>query len=251
MSRLLPHAMCGGGLPNVAATGDTLIGNDVLLGKTLNGKYRLGSVIGLGSLGVVYRASQLDSSGDTVRDVAVKVLRQDLGRLGDEELARNFRATVKVAAQLQTPHVLTVHDFGRAETGQFYDVMQLVDGVTLKRVLESQGALPPHLAVAIGAQLCEALQEMHGIPVAHLALRPSVILLERWPQQTWVKMREAGLVKVLGYLGNHVLLKGVPPYRAPELWAGKDAGSGVSADLYSLGVILYEICWPGGRPSAG
>ena len=95
-----------------------------ILGKIIGGKYRLRSVLGQGAQGIVYRAEQLDSEGQVLRDVALKMVRPELS--GDLGFAQQFLHEVRITASLHNPHIVTVYDTGRTEGGQLYCVMELV-----------------------------------------------------------------------------------------------------------------------------
>ena len=108
-------------------------------GKILNGKYRILAVLGEGAMGVVYRAEQLDVTGRSLREVALKTLRPALSN--DENFSRRFLDEVRVAAQLRSAHIVTLYDVGADENGQLYYTMEFVRGQTLKEVLQREGPL--------------------------------------------------------------------------------------------------------------
>jgi TolB-like protein len=221
---------------------------DDLLGTVLNGKYRLDGILGMGAMGVVYRAAQLDAEGE-VRAVAVKMIRPGLLSLGADVTAR-FLREIRAAAKLRGPNTVTVYDFGESASGDLYYVMEVVEGPTLKEVIATAAPLPPDRVVAIGTQICSALDEAHHLtpPVFHRDLKPGNVFVEKWPDDVWVRVGDFGIAKVAGDETYGVTgagwSPGAPGYMAPEQCRGAEVDS--RADLYALGVVLYEAA--SGRP---
>ena len=134
------------------------------------GPYELQSLIGVGGMGEVYRAY------DTVRErlVAIKLLRTEVA--ADQSFQQRFRRESRVAARLQEPHVIPVHDFGDID-GVLYIDMRLVEGASLKDELRVKGALPPSRAVSIIGQVAAALDAAHGNGLVHRDIKPENVLL--------------------------------------------------------------------------
>ena len=134
------------------------------------GPYQLQSLIGVGGMGEVYRAY------DTVRErmVAIKVLRRELA--ADPNFQERFRRESRVAARLQEPHVIPVHDFGDID-GVLYIDMRLVEGASLKDELRVHGALPATRTVALVAQVAAALDAAHANGLVHRDIKPENVLL--------------------------------------------------------------------------
>jgi serine/threonine-protein kinase len=221
-------------------------------GQIISGKYRLLSVLGEGAMGVVYRAAQLDAEGQVLREVALKMVQPSFSR--DPDFTRRFLREVRVTARLHNPHTITVHDTGQSEAGQLYYAMELVEGPTLRGILRRFEPLSVGRAVSIIGQVCEALAEAHGLPepIVHRDLKPANIFIENRQGHDWVKVGDFGIAKVVGEhssgLAHTGASPGTPRYMAPEQWKGKAIDG--RADLYAVGVMLYELL-TGRVPFAG
>jgi len=197
--------------------------------------FELQTLLGRGGMGAVYRARhrKLD------RVVAIKVLLEDLVR--DPAFAERFEREARALAMLQHPGIVAVHDFGRA--GDFYYlVMEFVDGASLRDLLQS-GRLSTRDVLAFVPQLCDALQYAHDHRVVHRDIKPENILVD---QDGRVRIADFGLAKLSGHGTTQVALTrteqglGTPLYMAPEQ-IGAAGSVDHRADLYSLGVVLYEM----------
>ncbi len=192
-------------------------------------------LLGRGGMGAVYKARQ--KSLDRV--VALKILPAEAGT--DPAFAERFQREARALAQLSHPHIVGVHDFGQA--GKFaYFVMEYMDGVNLRQ-LERAGRLSPREALAIVPQICEALQFAHDRGVVHRDIKPENILVDA---QGRVKIADFGLAKLMRpEVGGADLTltrqtMGTPHYMAPEQ-IEKPASVDHRADIYSLGVVFYEM----------
>ncbi|MBA3710799.1 MAG: serine/threonine protein kinase, partial [Planctomycetes bacterium] len=198
-------------------------------------------LIGQGGMGAVYRARQKHLD----RVVALKVLAPDLGR--DAAFVERFAREARALARLNHPHLVSIYDFG--QTGEWcWIVMEHVDGANLRQVMAT-GALSPAQALAIVPQLCEALQYAHDEGVVHRDIKPENILMDRKGR---VKVADFGLAKLMSTdAGERVLtashdVMGTVHYMAPEqVERSRDVDH--RADIYSLGVVLYEML-TGGLP---
>jgi predicted Ser/Thr protein kinase len=191
--------------------------------------------LGRGGMGVVYKARQLRLD----RLVALKILPPELGR--DPAFAERFQREARALARLTHPRIVGVHDFGAAG-GAFYLVMEFVDGVNLRSLLD-RGRLQPDEALRIVPQICEALQYAHEEGVVHRDIKPENILLDRRGN---VKIADFGLAKLLGTASQDSALTGSRQvmgtlrYMAPEQME-RPLAVDHRADIYSLGVVFYEM----------
>jgi serine/threonine-protein kinase len=212
-------------------------------GAVIAGKYRLVSLLGEGSMGRVYRAEQLDATGQPLREVALKTLLPELSR--DPALVRRFLREVRIAASLVSPHTVVVHESGTTENGILFYSMELVRGPTLFRILQDARALPVERAARLLAQVCEALAEAHGRaePIVHRDLKLENVFVARNRERDWVKVGDFGIAKVLGERASRLtradVRAGSPVCMAPEQWRGEPVDP--RTDLYALGVIAYEL----------
>jgi serine/threonine protein kinase len=192
-------------------------------------------LVGRGGMGVVYKARQkrLD------RLVALKILAPKIGQ--DPAFAERFAREARAMAMLGHPHIVAVHDFGETD-GLYYFLMEFVDGVNLRRLLDT-GKLAPEAALAIVPQICEALQYAHDHGVVHRDIKPENVLLDK---EGRVKIADFGIAKLVGREAKDLSLTGegqivgTPQYMAPEQ-IEHPLQVDHRADLYSLGVVFYQM----------
>ena len=193
------------------------------------------NLLGHGGMGAVYRARQRGLD----RIVALKILPFHLSR--DSGFAERFAREARALARLNHPNIVDVYDLGQA--GQiYYFLMEFVDGVNLRQMVEAH-SLTPRETLALMSQICEAMEYAHGEGIVHRDLKPENILVD---QKGRVKIADFGLSKLLGTeIGGaqltqpgHVL--GTMHYMAPEQFENPLAADH-RADIYSLGVVLYEM----------
>jgi TolB-like protein/tRNA A-37 threonylcarbamoyl transferase component Bud32 len=203
--------------------------------------YRVLNELGRGAMGIVYRAEQVDERGHVAREVAIKTIRPDVS---GAKLTTLFRREIASAILLRGKHTVTVFEFGETDSGDLFYVMELVRGPTLRQILDQTPILPLDRVGEIGKQVCEALDEAHSLPrpVVHRDLKPGNLLVERWDDRVCVKVSDFGIAKVTGGDGSTraetAASAGTPKYMAPEQCRGSAVDG--RADLYALGVILYE-----------
>ncbi len=197
--------------------------------------YEIETLLGRGGMGAVYRARQKSLD----RLVAIKLLPFDLGV--QEDFAERFRREATALAQLSHPHVVPVYDFGQADDGHFFMVMEYVAGSDLAVRLQ-RGPMPPAEAIAVVRQVCDALEFAHAHGVIHRDIKPSNILLDADGR---VKVADFGIAQLAGTelrttLTSPGMLLGTPEYVAPEQLR-PDAVVDERADIFSVGVMLYEM----------
>ena len=200
------------------------------------GPYELNSLIGVGGMGEVYRAY------DTIKDrtVAVKVLRAEMA--ADPNYQERFRRESRVAARLQEPHVIPVHDFGDID-GVLYIDMRLVEGGSLKDELRANGPLDPSRAASIIAQVAAALDAAHSDGLVHRDIKPENVLLT---PDDFAYLVDFGIAHGGGDASITMtgLIIGSCAYMSAERFSGGQVGP--PADVYSLTCLLYESLT--GRP---
>lgn len=203
------------------------------------GQYELLEELGRGGMGVVYRARQKGLN----RIVALKMaLRSEAKSAAD--LAR-FRSEAEAAARLDHPGIVPVYEAGE-QGGQFYFTMKLVDGTSLNQRL-ADGPLPPREAAALLAPVCRAIHFAHQQGVLHRDLKPANILID---SEGRPHVSDFGLAKRIEMDSDLTLtgaIIGTPSYMAPEQAAGTRGKLGPASDVYSLGMILYQMLT--GRPA--
>lgn len=186
------------------------------------------SCLGRGGMGVVYKARQISLD----RLVALKLLAPE--REKDPEFSERFAREAQALARMSHPHIVTVHDFGQAG-GFFYLLMEFVDGANLRQLLQSH-RFTPEQALGVVPPLCDALQYAHDRGIVHRDIKPENLLMDR---EGKLKVADFGLAKMLDVAGEERPM-GTPGYMAPEQ-AGDPAIVDNRADIYSLGVVIYEM----------
>ena len=209
-------------------------GADPLVGRQLDGRYRLDRAIARGGMATVYEATDLRLD----RTVAVKVMRPSLAEDGDfvERFAREARA----AARLSSPEVVAVHDQGTdAATGTAYLVMEHVSGQTLRDVIRDRGPLPPARALELLEPVLKALAAAHGAGLVHRDVKPENVLLG---DDGRVKVADFGLARAIessNLTATTGLLIGTVAYLAPE--QVEHGRADTRTDVYAAGILLFEL----------
>ena len=200
-------------------------------GAVLAGRFRIEGLLGVGGMGMVYRATDLALEVP----VALKLLRPELA--ARPEAFERFRQELLLARQVSSPHVVRIHDLAQHE-GQWLISMDYIDGEGLDRRLDREGAMPADAAVAIARQLAQGLAAAHARGVIHRDLKPANVLLDR---EGNAYISDFGVARSLAGAGltQSGAVIGTPDYLSPEQARGDaiDARS----DLYALGLILYEM----------
>jgi len=216
---------------------------DPLIGRVFDGKYRLEERLGGGGMGTVYRATHLLIE----RADAVKVLSQRF--VGDETAQQRFRREARASGRMAHPNAVMVNDFGTTEDGWLYIVMELLEGQTLRDLLAREAPLDAARAASIMLQACAAVGAAHEAGLIHRDLKPANIFIEQRPNlPAVVKVLDFGVAKfaveehdddykTLTQVGAII---GTPRYMSPEQCSGA-VPLNPSSDVYSLGIILYEM----------
>jgi len=212
--------------------------NDPPLGREIVGKYRIDAEIGAGGMATIYRATRLHI-GDVV---AIKVLRSEL--LRDPQFAERFRREAQAAARLKHPNVVAIYDFGVAEDGVIYLVMELLEGRSLRTIIKDAGPVSTPLAAEIAREVCAALGEAHRQGTVHRDIKPANIMVESTPDGVRVKVLDFGIASLrsgstYANLTQTGVLLGTPAYMSPEQCLGEELDG--RSDIYSLGIVLFEM----------
>jgi serine/threonine-protein kinase len=217
-----------------------------LTGQVVNGRYKVQGKLGEGGMGVVYRAEHTLMA----KTIAFKVLHPSLVK--SEESVARFQREVLAMAQFNHRNVVRIYDAGRTEDGRLYMAMELVDGKDLAAVLEEDERVPLGRTVAILRQVLRAVAEAHAKNIVHRDLKPENVLLMPGPiGDEVVKVMDFGVAKILEqedaslapspgvFRTMERIVLGTPEYMSPEQASGTQVDH--RSDLYSLGVIAYEM----------
>ncbi len=229
--------------------GESLLFQDPyhLTNRTLNDKYRIGPLVGSGGFGVVYSAHQIGVE----RNVAFKILKPDLA-ISNARVRELFEREAKIAGSLNHPNIVSVYDAGRAivhysdsDSKEFaYIVMEWLEGRTLESELSVFSQFSFEQIASILRQVTDALEEAHTImQIIHRDLKPAnVMLIKKGSNREMVKVLDFGLAKVLSDPAGSLVSApmGTPHYASPEQFQ-KGHHIDSRSDIYSLGVILYQI----------
>src|SRR6202795_2132926 len=198
-------------------------------GTLLGDRYRIVSLLGVGGMGEVYRATDLRLG----QQVALKFLTEEVAR--DPKFLERFNNEVRIARQVSHPNVCRVYDIGEVE-GLAYISMEYVDGEDLHSLLRRIGRLPPDKALEIARKLCAGLAAAHDKGVLHRDLKPSNIMIDG---RGHVLITDFGLAGVIGSIEGAEVRNGTPAYMAPEQLSGKEVST--QSDIYALRLVLHEI----------
>ncbi len=218
-----------------------------LLGSVIDGRFEILEKLGEGGMGAIYKARQLSVD----RIVALKILLHD--QRGDPISVERFRHEAYLASRLKHPNAIVIHDFGQSERGLLYIAMEFLAGETLKARLRRVGPTPVETAVKVMSQALRTIAEAHRMGLVHRDLKPDNIFLTRVEgDEDYVKVLDFGIAKLTavqegadidgGYQGGLTVqgkIYGTPNYMSPEQIRGKTVDQ--QSDLYSLGVIFYEV----------
>ena len=217
---------------------------DPYLGTTLAGKYQLNELIGTGAMGRVYRADHLALDAQ----VAVKLLNPEIA--ADAPTARRFQTEARAASRLRHPNTIQIIDFGQAESGALYIVMELLRGRTLARIIDEGATIGVRRISDLLGQALAALDEAHAVGVVHRDFKPENIFVEMLRTgKEHVKVLDFGIAKLRGEADANLTSRGAvcgtPEYMSPEQIRGEDLDA--RSDVYAAGLVLYEMLC-GARP---
>ncbi len=204
---------------------------DKYIGKRLDGRYEIEKVIGVGGMAVVYKARDLSAKCD----VAIKILKEEY--LSNEEFCRRFKNESQAIALLNHKSIVKIYDMNNSGNLQ-YIVMEFIDGITLKEYIEQQGALTSKEAVHFTTQILGALQHAHEKGIVHRDIKPQNIMLK---QNGEIKVMDFGIARFARSETRTMTDKAIGSvhYIAPE--QAKGGKTDARADIYSVGVMLYEM----------
>jgi predicted Ser/Thr protein kinase len=204
-------------------------------GTLLGGRYRIIGLLGRGGMGEVYRATDLALG----QSVALKFLPEEASH--NQRLLERFHGEVRVARQVSHPNVCRVYDIGEAE-GMPFISMEYVDGEDLASLLLRIGRLPADKALETARKLCAGLAAAHDRGIIHRDLKPQNIMMNKRGD---VVIMDFGLAAIADHLAGAEVRNGTPAYMAPEQLRGAEVTP--KSDIYSLGLVLYEL-FTGKRP---
>jgi len=202
-----------------------------MIGHELGGRYEIIERIGGGGMALVYRAHDILLN----RNVAVKILRQQF--VHDEEFVRRFNREAQAAASLSHPNIVSVYDVGQQDDTH-YIVMEYVEGRNLNDIIKERAPLQPDEAVRIAVQICDALDHAHLNQIIHRDIKPHNILIGKNGR---VKVTDFGIARAVtsSTITQTGSVVGSVHYLSPE--HAKGVVTGEKSDLYSLGVVLYQM----------
>lgn len=222
-----------------ASNPETVPAKGDLSGSILMDRYRLIRRLGGGGMGDVY----LGEHTIIGKKVAVKIMHSQYSE--DREVVERFLQEARSASRIGHANIVDIADYGQTQDGRVFLVMEYLDGIELGDVLFREGRIPWQRACRIAIQVCNALQAAHEKNVIHRDLKPGNIFLTTFANQPdFVKVIDFGIAKVLDENEGHKMTKtgmilGTPDYMSPEQATGKPVTP--ATDIYSLGVILYEM----------
>jgi eukaryotic-like serine/threonine-protein kinase len=233
------------------------LGTEVTRAREL-GSYRLEERLGQGGMGEVWRASHRLLA----RPAAIKLIHSSVaGNGGSVDMRRRFEREAQVIAQLRSPHTVTLFDFGVAEEGSFYYVMELLEGIDTDTLIKRFGPIPAERVVHIVRQMCHSLSEAEWCGLVHRDIKPANVFLCRYGEDhDFVKVLDFGLAKVVRDTSLEMqtaitrpnLIQGTPAFIAPEQALGA-TDVDTRADIYATGCVAYwlltgQLVFPGETP---
>lgn len=211
---------------------------DTYLGRIIKGRYQIIKKLGEGGMGTVYLAEQISMA----RKVALKVLHGNFA--SDDEFIGRFRREARLAASLNHPYIVTVHDFDQGDDGALFIAMEYIDGRSVTEVIRRDGPLDVVRASRLGAQIAEGLEAAHRRGVIHRDIKPDNIMVVGDEDFEKVKLMDFGIARLrdtgsMSRLTRAGVIMGTPAYMAPEQAEGAEVSE--QTDIYALGIVLYEM----------
>lgn len=208
-----------------------------LIGRLVENKYRLDSILGTGGMGTVFCAMRV-KLGDRV---AIKILHPELTR--DAEAAERFYREAQMAARVKHPNAINIFDVGVTDDDLHFIVMDFFDGDSLRQIIKRQDAPDLKFIATVAAQICSALDEAHRQGITHRDVKPDNVLVAQVFGRIQIKVLDFGIAKLLDKSASNLTMTGsvmgTPQYMSPEQCMGDELDH--RADIYSVGVMLYEM----------
>jgi serine/threonine-protein kinase len=242
---VFPYVVLAPGAAHIGSRVVHQLGSEVRRAREL-GAYVLEERLGAGGMGEVWRARHRLLA----RPAAVKFIRPEVLSGGDggsqRVIVTRFEREAQATASMRCPHTIQLYDFGLADDGTFYYVMELLDGFDLESLVTRFGPLPPQRVLHVLYQMCNALAEAHEHGLIHRDVKPGNVYVCRYGREyDWVKVLDFGMVKTLRSEGEASLkltaetfMGGTPAYMAPEQALGDGTIDG-RADIYQAGCVAF------------
>lgn len=234
-SRFCPF--CGSKLPQTG-----LVLKDPLIGKEIDGKYKIIAKVGSGAMGSIYRAEHTTLQ----RSICLKVLHKHL--IKDESYIKRFHREARAASRLDHPNCVKIYDYGHTEDELTYIAMEFIEGRDLAQVLYTDYPLSMKGIFHITTQICDALDEAHFNNIVHRDMKPeNIMITKRRDDPFFVKVLDFGIARIQdasptsigGFKTATGMVFGTPEYMSPEQIRGEELDS--RTDIYSFGIVLYQV----------
>lgn len=228
------------GTKTIAEITDATSVSDPLVGRVIEGRYRIEEVIGKGGMGTVYKAVHIAMN----KVVAIKVLKAESAM--DVEAIKRFHKEARAASLLSHPHTVRVFDFGQSENKDLYMVMEYLEGQSLAQLMCKEGRFSLARTMKIIGEIAQSLGEAHNAGVVHRDLKPeNIYLVDVFGDPDFVKILDFGIARfqvptLEPNITDTGLVFGTPQYMAPEQALPRTPVT-PAADIYSLGIIMYEM----------